>query len=43
MSVVRPCIVCGKSCDVGDRNSDGTYAHRECLYKTMTRPWWLKK
>lgn len=32
------CIVCGKACDAGDRNVDGTYAHRECLYANMTKP-----
>lgn len=29
---VRPCLICGKPCLPSDRNSDGTYAHRECLY-----------
>lgn len=33
----RKCMVCGKECDRGDRNTDGTFAHRECLYKQMTR------
>ena len=30
------CLVCGKPCEAGDRNTDGTYAHRDCLYATMT-------
>jgi hypothetical protein len=39
MARVKPkCLICGKPCEVYDRNVDGTYAHRECLYKHMTRP-----
>ena len=32
------CLICGKPCEKSDRNTDGTYAHRECLYAHMTRP-----
>ena len=31
------CLVCAKACEPSDRNVDGTYAHRECLYATMTK------
>lgn len=30
------CLVCGKPCEPSDRNTDGTYAHRECLYANQT-------
>jgi hypothetical protein len=29
---LRRCIVCGKRCEPSDKNTDGTYAHRSCLY-----------
>lgn len=32
----RKCMVCGKPCEIWDRNIDKTYAHRECLYANMT-------
>lgn len=39
MAPTKPlCLVCGKPCESFDRNNDGTYAHRECLYAHMTRP-----
>lgn len=31
------CLVCGKPTTIADRNSDGTYAHRECLYTVQQR------
>jgi hypothetical protein len=37
-TTIRPCLVCGKECAHTDRNSDGTYAHRDCLYTVSTRP-----
>ena len=32
------CFVCGKTCDETDRNNDGSYAHRNCLITTSSRP-----
>jgi len=26
----RPCSICGKECAPGERNTDGTYTHRNC-------------
>ena len=39
MARIKPkCLVCAKPCELSDRNVDGTYAHRECLYANMTYP-----
>lgn len=32
------CSICGKVCEMSDRNTDGTYAHSACLMVNMTRP-----
>lgn len=26
----RPCSICGKECQVWERNQDGTYTHTSC-------------
>lgn len=31
------CMICGEKCSAADRNTDGTYAHAECLRKYMQR------
>lgn len=39
MARIKPkCCICGKECEMGDRNVDATYAHRDCLYGHMTAP-----
>jgi hypothetical protein len=37
-TVVRPCAVCGQSCQVWQRNQDGTYTHDNCLYNNQIVP-----
>lgn len=33
----RKCIICGKKCPESDKNTDGTYAHADCLRQHMLR------
>ena len=37
IKVKRPCSVCGKECEVWQRNVDGTYLHNACAYATISR------
>lgn len=32
------CVVCGNECGPADKNIDGSYACRECLYLNQTVP-----
>ena len=32
------CFICGKPCAGSDRNTDGSYAHGECLTPYSLRP-----
>jgi hypothetical protein len=38
MAAKPKCFICGKACELSDRNVDKTYAHRDCLYAHQTIP-----
>jgi hypothetical protein len=37
MSAKNPCVICGKPCSLPtEKNSDGTWAHDDCLRGSQT-------
>lgn len=38
MTTKRVCMICNKPCEESDQNTDGTFAHAECLRPYSTSP-----